>query len=239
GVRSPAYGTRLFQPPIAEMEFDTFTQSEASSYEAWRNGYEQNWSTFFDPIAIRLCVRPDRLAADVTVMPLILNTEYQRQFASSIGGKLNEAAGDPHPEAIAQFVGSMNPDSKEHRDTVKGLLRLFGRDDWTLGWGGRWYTAYLDDDPFWDKFLKAARTGAIEPEFWKKNGYEIPIAISVAVRDPVKAAKFRKELNDHFSGESCKPIRWEQREHQGISYMRLCTTAFETAELHLYSLALP
>src|SRR5262249_16356231 len=118
-------------------------------------------------------------------------------------------------------------------------LRLFGRDDWTLGWGGRWYTAYLDDDPFWDKFLKAARTGTIEPEFWKKNGYEIPIAISVAVPDPVKPAKFRKELKDYLSGEPCNPIQWEQREHQGISYMRLHATAFETAQLSIYSLALP
>ena len=54
------------------------TQAEADTYNRWRDGYQQNWSNFFDPIALRLSVKAGKTAADLTVMPLIVGSEYRQ-----------------------------------------------------------------------------------------------------------------------------------------------------------------
>ena len=72
-----------FLTPIVELEFDKVTKREAEFYERWRQGYENNWSTFFDPIAIRFHASRDKLAADLTVMPLIDFSQYRELVAIS------------------------------------------------------------------------------------------------------------------------------------------------------------
>ena len=51
GVYSTSLGSRLFQTPIAEVDLDVVTKTEADAYKQWRDSYQQNWSRYFDPIA--------------------------------------------------------------------------------------------------------------------------------------------------------------------------------------------
>ncbi|MFI5460521.1 MAG: hypothetical protein ACHRXM_34335, partial [Isosphaerales bacterium] len=94
GVASSLYGTLGFQSPIVEIPLDEVTQTEAQAYRAWRDGYQRNWRGTFDPIALRLAVRPPgRMAADLTVMPLIASSDY-REFISLVAtAKLGAHAG--------------------------------------------------------------------------------------------------------------------------------------------------
>ena len=72
--------------PVGEMPLDEVSQAEADAYRAWRDGYQRNWSWGFDPIALRISLGKDKLAADMTVMPLILSSEY-REFAVACPGR--------------------------------------------------------------------------------------------------------------------------------------------------------
>src|SRR5207302_3185160 len=77
GVFSPTYGTLDFLTPISEMPLTQVTQAEADAYNRWRDGYQQNWSQVFDPIALRFSMKPERLSAELSVIPLIAGTEYR------------------------------------------------------------------------------------------------------------------------------------------------------------------
>ncbi len=44
GVVSSVYGTLDFMTPIAEMPLDEVTKDEAQAYQAWRDGYQNNWT---------------------------------------------------------------------------------------------------------------------------------------------------------------------------------------------------
>ncbi|HEY1784383.1 MAG TPA: hypothetical protein VGG30_02505, partial [Pirellulales bacterium] len=85
GVQSSLLGNLAFMTPIGELEFDKVTQAEADAYNSWRDGYQSNWRWAFDPIALRLGVSDNRLAADLTVMPLIAGSEYNNFIAIARG----------------------------------------------------------------------------------------------------------------------------------------------------------
>ncbi|MBN1854835.1 MAG: protein kinase, partial [Pirellulales bacterium] len=53
GVHSSIYNTLEFQTPILELDLNRATQAEVSMYNRWREGYQGNWSRFFDPIAVQ------------------------------------------------------------------------------------------------------------------------------------------------------------------------------------------
>ena len=100
------YGTLDFMTPIAELPLAGVTPVEAQAYAQWRAQYEAQW-TRFDPIAMRLELAPQRLSADVTVMPLILRTEYQQWIAITQGAWIRPDAGDPH-DAMLHAIFAVN-----------------------------------------------------------------------------------------------------------------------------------
>ena len=111
GVRSSTYGTLEFLTPIVELDLAAVTKSEAAFYERWRDGYQRGWSTFFDPIAIRLQATPEKLAADLTVMPLIDFSEYRELAAISRSATIGPEAGDPHAGALLHAGFAFNTES--------------------------------------------------------------------------------------------------------------------------------
>ena len=141
GLRSPIHNTLEFMTPIAEINFTHVTKQEHNSYVRWRDGYERNWSGNFDPIAVRLSITDDKLAGDVTVMPLIGSSDF-RQLAEEVDGlKLGPDSADRHDQAIVQFALGMGP----------GLRQLA---QWVIGERasalGDTITAYIDRN---DEFL--------------------------------------------------------------------------------------
>ena len=77
GVHSSVYGSIRFVNPVSELDVKQVTREEQQAYNAWRDGYQRNWSNAFDPIAIQLRMSEKRLQVDLSVMPLILSNSYQ------------------------------------------------------------------------------------------------------------------------------------------------------------------
>jgi hypothetical protein len=73
------------------------TGSEAAEYQAFVQAYNQYWRTFFDPIALRIQVSPERYRLETLVLPLIDNSIYTT-LATVLGGKPENLDGLPVPK---------------------------------------------------------------------------------------------------------------------------------------------
>ena len=66
-----AYQTTFIVTPCTEIETEFVTDAEAAAYRMFVQRYNQYWRQFFDPIAIRLQISPERYRAETIVLPLI------------------------------------------------------------------------------------------------------------------------------------------------------------------------
>ncbi len=83
------YGTVHNLRPILEIPATHVTPEESEQYQQFRARYDRYWRTFFDPIALRVTLRPEQYRLETIVLPLIDNSIYS---------SLNETlGGDPEP----------------------------------------------------------------------------------------------------------------------------------------------
>lgn len=233
GLSSSIYGSLEFLTPIAELPLVKVTEEESRAYERFRMGYQSNWRQYFDPIAIRFTVAGGRVAADVTVRPLIAGSDY-RPVMEVVGQKpLDDKAGDPHPEAVFQVVASLDPDSAPVKQAT-GFVGMAapGLGDNPLNWIGTWITLFADEDPFWRDLEAAAKDGEQGMEtFMEKNAIRLPLALEVNISGPLKVAAFLTALRAYIEQSAPGMAVWETRTHNEQSYVRV--TASETAKAEM------
>jgi hypothetical protein len=165
GIRSSTTGALDFQTPILEMPMEKATYSEINAYSRWRNGYQNNWSGKFDPIALRLGITDKQWSADLTVMPLIGSSQY-RWYAEALRGlSLTADTADPH-DTIMEFLHACD------FDRPLGQRTGFGR---TVSvWCGK--------GPFWDE-----RT-TVSPKDLLEHLDRLPFGLYIAVESREEAA---------------------------------------------------
>lgn len=83
--------------PCCELPIKSVGQGEAAGYRQFVENYSQYWSTFFDPIAIRIQLEPKRTRIETIILPLINNSIYQG-LASMLGGAPEPLDSLPVPE---------------------------------------------------------------------------------------------------------------------------------------------
>ncbi len=216
GVRSATFGTLNFMTPIGEVPLEEVTQAEADAYRAWRDGYQRNWSWGFDPIALRISLGKEKLGADMSVMPLIINTQYREFTSLSLGGKFDPTAGDPH-DALAQFILAINRDSPlfKHGENFASMMGQ----TISLGWIGRWATVYVEDDPFW-KDLAKIKEDEID-RFMQKNVGRIPIALRIDASNPLQLALFLASGRAFIEQSSPGLTHWDALKYKEQPYVRI------------------
>ncbi|MBW3598914.1 MAG: hypothetical protein KY475_16780 [Planctomycetes bacterium] len=215
GVRSSVYGDLDYQTPISELELAYVTTSEADLYRRWRVGYERNWSNFFDPIAVRFTASPDKLAVDLTVMPLIDNSDYEEWASMSRGAKLQPDDGDPHPEALIHWALALNPDSermKQYGNFAQGMIRVN-----PLSWIGESAGVYADRDPFFRDWAAAED----RDDFAEENLHRLPVALHISSRSTLKLTAFLTALRGFIEQTAPGMTVWETRTHNGEPYVEI------------------
>jgi len=83
--------------PCCELPIESVGQGEADEYRQFVENYSQYWSTFFDPIAVRIQLEPQRTRIETIILPLINNSIYQG-LASMLGGAPEPLDSLPVPE---------------------------------------------------------------------------------------------------------------------------------------------
>lgn len=216
GVASSTYGTLEFMTPIAEIPLDEVSKAEADAYRAWRDGYQRNWSWAFDPIALKIGLGEQRLTADMSVMPLIIRTEYADFMSIALGGKFEPTDGDRH-DALAQFMLAIDHKSQMFQQG-NNFSSMMGQAV-SLGWIGRWVHVYADDDPFWRELAK------VKPDeigkFLEKNIGRVPVAVRFDVSNPLKLAAFLTGARAFVEQTAPGLTQWESLKYREQPYVRV------------------
>jgi len=218
GVVSSVYNTLRFMTPIAELDLTRVTENEAYAYNRWRDQYQRYWRQYFDPIGAKVMLRDGVLQSDVSVIPLIVSSEYHEVAELTRGAPLDPQAGNAH-DALARFVVALNKDS-QLMQMAKGFASTIVTDKLgmePLGWLGKWIEIYADDDPFWEELSKAESTD----EFMRQNAPRLPIAVHLHVSDPVKLAVFLSSLRAWVDQTSPGLTVWDTRQHKETQYVRI------------------
>ena len=218
GVRSATYGTLEFLTPIVELDFTHVTKREAQFYDRWRTGYQNNWSNFFDPIAVRFHASAKKLAIDLTVMPLIEFSDYREMVAISRGAKIAEHAGDPHAGTLAHGVFALNVDApivKQGANMATTVIKVN-----PLDWMGETIALYVDADPFWAEFAKLDDSEKMQ-KFFEENAYRLPIAANIEVRSGLKLIAFLAGLRTFIEQSAPGMTVWETKKYKGRSYVKV------------------
>jgi hypothetical protein len=218
GVVSATYGTLEFLTPILELPMTQVTQAEADAYNRWRDGYQENWSQMFDPIAIRFSMQPKRLGAEVSVMPLIAGSQYREFIGISSGARIAPDAGDPHPEALCHLALALNAQSEPIRESGNFLgnfspsMRVN-----PLGWLGQCLAFYADRDPFWSELQKATNSST----FLEQNYPRLPVALYCEVKNPLGVAAFLTAVRGFAEQSAPRMTVWENLEYNGEAYVKI------------------
>jgi hypothetical protein len=83
------HGRAAWLTPCCEIPLQAVTPSEAAQYESFLQRYNEYWRTFFDPIAVRIQMTPQRYRLETIVLPLIDNSIYT--------GLARATSGPPQP----------------------------------------------------------------------------------------------------------------------------------------------
>jgi len=217
GVVSPEYGTLAQLTPILSLDLGGVTQTERDAYERFRNRYERQWSRFFDPIAASISVAPEKLALDLTVMPLVFRTEYRDLIEIAGAAKLDPEASGAPGETIMAFVLALDHDARMFRE-VEGYAEMAwsprGR---ALRWVGDSLAVHVGRDEFWSEMAAADD----QQDFLWANLYRLPVALEIDVGNPLELAAFLTGLRGFVDSAGPELLVWETREHLGRSYVRV------------------
>ncbi|MEO2023298.1 MAG: hypothetical protein ABGX05_15865, partial [Pirellulaceae bacterium] len=231
GVHSAVYGTLDFQTPIVELEMEHVTREEAQLYGRWRDGYQRYWSNFFDPIAVRFQVTKSKLATDVTVMPLIDNSDYRELIAVSRGVEMAADFGDIHPESILHWALAINTKSEMLQQNTN-MLRLIAPQIKVnpLSWVGKGISVYVDQDSLWQDLVKAVTEaeGDVEDaleDFFPAELHRLPVALHVDVQSGLKLTLFLAGVRAFLESTAPGMLVWETKDYQGQPYVKISPSA--------------
>jgi hypothetical protein len=220
GVRSSLHGSLEFQTPIAELDVQLVTAEEKAMYERWREGYQRNWSTFFDPIAVRFKIDDDRLAADLTVMPLIAGSQYNQYIEISKGAEIGANDGDPHAESLVHFVLAIEPDSELVRQGTN-IFKMFAPQVNVdpLSWMGESIAVYAEESPVWKELAESK-----DHRFAEANFHRFPVALYVEVQSGLRLTAFLAGVRAFVEQTAPGMTVWESLEHAGQPYVKVSPT---------------
>lgn len=220
-VASPA-GSLAFMTPIGELPLDRVTYAEAQAYEQWRRGYESNWTWAFDPMALRLSISEGQTAADLTVMPLIVATDYRPMMSITQGAELAPRAGDPHG-ALAHAALAINTESELFTlGRNVATSSFFGTAVDPFGWIGQSLSVYADDDPFWKEL--AAVSPQDRERFLLSEGWRLPVGVQVEIANGLKLIPVLAAVRTLVEQTAAGMTRWETRSYLDEPYTRVSLT---------------
>jgi hypothetical protein len=212
-VRSPRWGSTRWSTPLSELDLGRASADEAQAYGRFRERYERDWRDAFDPIALRLSRVGASWEADLTVRPLIAQSEY-RWMRETVGdARLGPGSAGAHAGTLAHLALAMDFDAGEIASlddllsgaTTDPTVQLFG---WMAGGVG----LYVEpDEALFAPWIAAKE--ADEGDLWLEDHWmDLPIALEIDSRDPLRLALCVNALRAFADGNAPSLLRWETRE---------------------------
>lgn len=211
-VRSPRWGSARWSTPLSELELARASRAEAQAYERFRERYEREWRDVFDPIALRLSRQGRTWEADLTVRPLIVQSEYRWMRDLAGDARLAPGSAGAHAGTLAHVALAVDFDSDEIA-SLDDLLSGATTDPTVqlLGWMAGGVGLYVEpDEAFFGAWIAAQAPD--EGDLWlEEHWMDLPVALEVDSRDPLRFALFVNALRIFAEGNAPALLRWETR----------------------------
>lgn len=216
------YGSARFVTPAIEIAIDKVTQAEADAYARFRNGYQANWTNYFDPIALRIAIDDRALDTDLTVMPLIAGSDFREFTEVTNGVTLKAGDGDPHPESIAHYVQAINTESSVFQMGRSMFETMTGEIDVSpLAWISNHFAVYFDDAPIWDDLAKLRVDDSDFENLLEERLNDIPVAVEVGVKDSLACAAFLTFMRTYANESAPGLVRFKTKEYGDSAYVQI------------------
>ncbi len=178
---SKRYGRIGYLKPNRELGINLVTEQEKQEYERFRDAYQDYWRRYFDPVGIRIRADKD-LDIDMTILPLIDNSEYQR-VKGNMGGKV--VALEPNLRqgpVIFHWAGHLNPQGKDYRELQQVAVRMLpGQDKVTVEWIGEHVEFWVEDHPVLAAGCEHMKLDRL---------FQVPMVLAVEVKSKFGLAAF-------------------------------------------------
>jgi len=242
GLRSSLYGSLAFLTPIAELAIDQVTAGEAEAYRRFHDAYQRAWRDFLDPIGLQLSRRAGGgLGIDLSILPLIVGSEYREMLEFAGKATLTAGAGDQHA-ALLQMAMAIDRENEHFLDLDRDFGRTLGGLASPFAWVGPTASLYLEADPFWSD-LAAKPENRERAEFLQTNLSRLPLGVNIAVVDPLRLAAFLTALRTMATQAAPGLVEWGTRKHQEIDYVVITPSARAgiglAPDTHLFYLPAP
>ncbi|MBI4604015.1 MAG: hypothetical protein HY721_18825 [Planctomycetes bacterium] len=149
GGACAVHGTLEALTPCAELELALVTDEERQAYERFRDGYQNYWSRYFDPIGVQVSLGKTK-RFETAILPLIEMSEY-RQMADLFGGKEGQKGplAEQGPGTSLLLSAHLNRESGLFRQAegFAQAMLLPGSQQAALGWVGDRVSLFLEDAP--------------------------------------------------------------------------------------------
>ncbi|NND97099.1 MAG: hypothetical protein HKN47_07210 [Pirellulaceae bacterium] len=217
GVYSPQYGTLDFQTPIAEMKLWKATTQEVALYTTWRNRYERRWRRVFDPIAVEIKLQDNQLAADLTVIPLVVQSEYQRYMQIVGQARLKPTAGDHHSESLASIDIALDTNAP-----MFAMARMFlqsqnnGLNLDPLAWIDGSASFYFDHDEQWLQRLENRDPWDFD---FEELVVDIPVGFHIPSKDSLRLTAFMVGVRSLLNQFAPNTIEWGSGTYKEFDYI--------------------
>lgn len=237
GVHSSRYGSIGNLTPIVEMELTKVSAEDARLYGQWRDGYANNWSAGFDPIAAQVAITDTAVEGDLTVMPLIDNNDYRDMQAWTGDAQLGPLDGDPHPGTLFHFAMAIDPDAPQVLE-LQGLLSGFASDEVSkfLSWMTGSLSFFADEAEVWDYVQEAEDFEEVFEEL-SLDINALPLALVIGSSSPLKLASWMSALRGFVTGSAPGLTAWTPMEdEEGHAYVKISADSISPdGEYLLYS----
>ena len=211
------YGRLSFLTPIAELEIGRVSEAEKAGYESWRRNYERAWTASFDPIAIQLDVAEETLDLDVTLVPLVVRTDYRDMIEMTGSTVLDAETGDFHEDAIVHWTAAIDKSSDLYR-SLNGAIGSFGGSKLGLNWVGEHFAIYMDyDTEYFAGLDEADSLDSITEEMLPG----LPVGLEIGVDNPIALAGFLTAIRGMLTDAVPGMFAYETREHAGRPYVAI------------------
>ncbi|MDW8224221.1 MAG: hypothetical protein RMJ82_14855 [Gemmatales bacterium] len=223
---SDAYNTIHFATPLIELPLDNVTKEERQAYESFRTRYIWLWNGAFDPIGLRLRIRPQEVVAETYILPLI-NVPQYRNLRQEYGGKTVQFDLEQiPPEGILYWLVHF-PETSSLRRFLGDILRPnlgpnFHQFFRAIGEQAR---LGLHDDPFLAELAENLLLGyllgsmkEVPDHVYMRQAFSLPVIAGVDVRNPLIFATILSALKTLVDNAAPQLVTWQPLEKDQHGY---------------------
>ncbi|MCS7167574.1 MAG: hypothetical protein RMI91_06115 [Gemmatales bacterium] len=223
---SDAYNTIHFATPLIELPLDKVTKEERQAYESFRTRYIWLWNGAFDPVGLRLRIRPQEVVAETFILPLI-NVPQYRNLRQEYGGKTVQFDLEQiPPEGILYWLVHF-PETSSLRRFLGDILRPnlgpnFQQFFRAIGEQAR---LGLHDDPFLADLAENLLLGyllgsmkEVPDHAYMRQAFSLPVIAGVDVRNPLIFATILSALKALVDNAAPQLVTWQPLEKDQHGY---------------------